>query len=124
MNTQPRNPLDKEKWLQGNRSRFTMIFLAVMLVIMTCEVKFSLSSAPYLSFLGMLCSFYLGGATLSAWVSANKTETKSVSLDSNETKKVDVTVMENIKIQGKGNAPERKPFAMEALEEGESNGSR
>ena len=133
-----RNPLDKEKFLEGNRSRFTIILMGCMFVLLWATIQFNIQVDSFLTFLTFIGSFYLGGASLTAWTSANKTQTfnqninqnstveetittkKEVIIDKQEDVNIETTHTENytanIKIEGE-NGPETKPYSQLANKE-------
>jgi hypothetical protein len=80
-----RHPLDVEHFGEGNRQKFTLILIACMFIIMFVEVHFHVLSAPYLSFLTYVGSFFIGGATVSAWVAANKSQTVNQNINEKQT---------------------------------------
>jgi hypothetical protein len=83
MSKKKRSPLDKETFLSGTRQQFTLIFIVCMFLIMAAQIFYSINSGEYLNFLTFIGSMFLGGASLSAYISAKKTNPKEEEIESN-----------------------------------------
>ena len=68
-NNQRRDPLDKEKFLEGNRQRWAVIFLLCGAGVLVANTMMpSLDPVPYMQFLMAIGSLFILGASASDWV--------------------------------------------------------
>jgi hypothetical protein len=64
-----RDPLDKEKFLEGNRQRWAVIFLLCGAGVLVSNIILpSLDPVPYMQFLMAIGSLFILGASASDWV--------------------------------------------------------
>lgn len=73
MNKDNRNPLAKEKFLEGNRQKWAVIFLACGgLVLLVNVLVPNFDPVPYMQFLLAIGSLFILGASGDSWVKAYK----------------------------------------------------
>lgn len=64
-----RDPLEKEKFLEGNRQRWALIFLLCGSGVLAANIILpSLDPVPYMQFLMAIGSLFILGASASDWV--------------------------------------------------------
>jgi len=96
-----RSPLNKDRFLEGNRQRFTMILLGCMFVLLWATIQYNIQVDSFLTFLTFIGSFFLGGASLTAWTQANKTQTINQNVNQNSTMEETVTTKREVTIDKK-----------------------
>ena len=58
-----RDPLTKERFLEGTRQRWFSILLALMILILLTDANSDIEAAPYLNFLTVSGSIFILGAS-------------------------------------------------------------
>lgn len=72
METQ-RDPLSKEKFLQGNRQRWCLIFIGCAFAVLIANIIVpGLDPVPFMQFFLAIGSIFIAGATGDSWVKAYK----------------------------------------------------
>ena len=114
-----RDPLTKEKFLEGNRQRWAVIFLAMGTGVMISNILVpGLDPVPYMQFLLAIGSLFILGASGDSWVKAYsvksiretevKEETKRIAVDVNDDSEPDTNIINDFRMQY-GNDPSYAP---------------
>lgn len=74
--TEERSPLLKEKFLSGNRQKWTGILLVYSLIVAFLQVKFSVNPEPYMSFALTIGSIFLLGGSVDSVLKINAAKDK------------------------------------------------
>jgi hypothetical protein len=80
-----RNPLNKEKFLGGNRQRWTGILLLYSIVIAAFQINFSIDPSPYISFALTIGSLFILGGSVDSFLQINAASSGSKSSKSTQT---------------------------------------
>jgi hypothetical protein len=79
-----RHPLAKDKFGEGNRQKWTVIFLACMFIVMITQVYAHIDVVPYLQFLTILCGVMLAGLSGSDMMKAYKVESVNQTIETDQ----------------------------------------
>jgi hypothetical protein len=83
-----RNPLNKEKFLGGNRQRWTGILLLYSIIIAAFQIKFAIDPSPYISFALTIGSLFILGGSVDSFLQINAASTVNKSTKSTQTTQV------------------------------------
>lgn len=64
MNVKKRNPLDKQKFLSGNRQRWFAVLLVFFCAVLFVDAKSDIEAGDYLNFLTITGSVFILGSSL------------------------------------------------------------
>ena len=82
-----RNPLQKERFLQGTRQKWFAVLLGFSVIILVCDTRADLDAAAYLNFLTITGSIFILGASADSVLkikAAEKNETNRQPEEHNE----------------------------------------
>lgn len=87
-----RDPLDKEKFFEGNRQRWAAIFLGCGAIVLFVNVYIGVAFDPtaYMQFLLAIGSLFILGASGDSWVKAYSVKSIKQTEISEETKRITV----------------------------------
>lgn len=63
--------LSKEKFLQGNRQKWTGIFLLYSLLMLAAQVKWGIDPSPYMQFAMTIGSLFILGGSVDSYLKIN-----------------------------------------------------
>ena len=63
--------LNKEKFLQGNRQKWTGILLLYSLVMLSAQVKWGVDPSPYMQFAMTIGSLFILGGSVDSYLKIN-----------------------------------------------------
>lgn len=66
--------LSKEKFLQGNRQKWTGILLLYSLLMLTAQIKWGIDPAPYMQFAMTIGSLFILGGSVDSYLKINATK--------------------------------------------------
>lgn len=72
----PRNPLQKETFMGGNRQKWFAVLLFFFVVILMCDAKYDVDAAAYLNFLTITGSIFILGASADSMIKIKAAEKK------------------------------------------------
>lgn len=80
----PRNPLQKEEFLQGTRQKWFAVLLGFMVVVLISDARADIAAADYLNFLTITGSIFILGASADSALKIKAAEKHQTSQDENE----------------------------------------
>jgi hypothetical protein len=63
-----RSPLQKEKFLEGNRQKWTGILMLYSLVMVSLQIKFAVNPEPYMQFMLTIGSLFILGGSVDSFL--------------------------------------------------------
>lgn len=77
--------LHKEKFFQGNRQKWTGIFLLYSLLMLSAQIKWGIDPAPYMQFAMTIGSLFILGGSVDSYLKINAvTKIKEEKIKQNE----------------------------------------
>lgn len=70
-----RNPLDKDKFLGGNRQKWTAIFLTYSIIFAILHIKYQLDVSPFMNFALTIGSLFMVGSSVDSYQKINAAKT-------------------------------------------------
>ena len=77
MSTLRRNPLAKERFLEGNRQRWAVLLILCAGAVMYVDAKHGIEAQPYLTFLTVIGCVFLGGMSVDSYAKIKAQPTPS-----------------------------------------------
>ena len=89
-----RNPLEKEKFMEGNRQRWAIVFLACGGLVLGVNIWIGngFDPVPYMQFLLAIGSLFILGASGDSWVKAYSVKSIKETETREETKRIEANV--------------------------------
>lgn len=94
-----RDPLTKEKFLEGNRQRWTLIFIVCSFIVLSVNVFIGVAfdPTPYMQFFLAIGSLFILGASGDSWVKAYSVKSIKETEVKEETKRINVVTEDKSK---------------------------
>lgn len=68
---EPRNPLEKERFLSGNRQKWTGVLLLYSILIAILQIKYTIDPSPYIQFALTIGSLFILGGSVDSFLKIN-----------------------------------------------------
>jgi UDP-N-acetylmuramyl pentapeptide phosphotransferase/UDP-N-acetylglucosamine-1-phosphate transferase len=72
-----RNPLDKEKFLGGNRQKWMGVLLFYSILMATLQIKYQIDPSPYIQYAMTLGSLFILGGSVDSYLKINAANKQS-----------------------------------------------
>lgn len=71
MKTVKRNPLDKERFLEGNRQKWMGVLLMYGIVMLVAQVCYTIDPSPYITYATTIGSLFILGGSVDSYLKIN-----------------------------------------------------